>query len=433
MKTITVREFARLTTDEIREPSLDRASLSPADFDELCALNERRLEGEPPLLRMIERGKLQVCNYVGVIQTSLGTRIEILPKTSEATSSGCVAQERTLLIKMLSAVFNLTCREGETANIRRFTAPLQEWVISRFLEELHFLFKKGLRFSYNHVAEERPFLRGRLDVGKQAVQPPQRMHLLHIRHNIYSVDRPEHRLLRSALNRCIASTQQDENIRLSAPLHTLFAEIQPSVCPRDDFRQWNVSRHMAHYQSIRPWCELILGTEMPFALAGEWHGISMLFPMEKLFEKYVGVCLRRQLVSGAQLYEQVSRNWLCTHNQHSFFSLRPDILIKHKEKDWLLDVKWKKLSGDRSNNFGISQQDFYQLFAYGHKYLKGEGDLALIYPLHSGFPSISEPFIFSDALRLWILPFDLNTDKVKFETSTACFNEIFKIGVWYND
>lgn len=417
MAIITVREFARLTTGRVENNSLDKAYISSADFDELCALNDRRRPGEAPLIQMYDRTTLGVCNYVGIIQTSQGTSIEILPKTGEASSQAELVHERALLIKMLRAVLELPFREHEAAHIQSFSAPLQEWVIRRFLEELYLLFKKGLCFNYNHVAEERPFLRGKLDIGKQLVQPPQKRHLLHIRHNIFSVDRPEHRLLRSALDRCIAVAREDKNFRLATSLRSIFHEIRPSISFVEDFRQWNFSRHMAHYQNIRPWCELVLGKEMPFALIGEWYGISMLFPMEKLFEKYVGVCLRRHLAFGAQLSEQLCQKYLCTLDKRAYFALRPDIAVSYKENLWLLDIKWKKLSGGRSGNFGISQQDFYQLFSYGQQYLQGRGDMALVYPYHKFFPSLAEPFYYSDSLRLWILAFDLEQDKLLMPSS----------------
>lgn len=417
MADITVREYARLTTDCIAGPDLDRASVSLSDFDELCALNDCRREGEAPLFQMQNRHVLCVRNYVGVLQTSLGTRLEILPKTSEDASATSVRKERGLLIKMLETVLNLAGREGSMADIRRFDEPLQEWVIRRFLEELHALFKKGLRFQYNQVEADQPFLRGRLDVGKQAVQPPQRRHLLHIRYNRFSVERPEHRLLRRALDVCMAATRQTENLQLAAPLRVMLADIPPSVNVREDLRQWSAARHMAHYQRIRHWCELVLGNAMPFALAGEWRGISMLFPMEKLFEKYVGACLRRRLCAGATLCEQVAKTSLCTLGARSLFLLRPDMLLCRQEKAWLLDAKWKKLCRDARRGFGISQADMYQLFAYGHQYLSGVGDLALIYPLHGGFPESAEPLCFSPSLRLWLLAFDMEKDRLLIPSS----------------
>jgi 5-methylcytosine-specific restriction enzyme subunit McrC len=66
-------------------------------------------------------------------------------------------------------------------------------------------------------------------------------------------------------------------------------------------------------------------------------------------------------------------------------------------------------AADRSKNYGLSQSDFYQLFAYGQKYLKGCGELVLIYPAWAKFDSdksISD-FQFDAQLSLRVLPFDL--------------------------
>ncbi|MCD5997555.1 hypothetical protein KDX38_28945, partial [Pseudomonas sp. CDFA 602] len=77
-------------------------------------------------------------------------------------------------------------------------------------------------------------------------------------------------------------------------------------------------------------------------------------------------------------------------------------------KRWVLDTKWKRLdSTSGSKNYGLSQSDFYQLFAYGQKYLGGEGDLVLIYPRRASFQEALPGFEFSAGLRLWVVPFDL--------------------------
>lgn len=423
MKIITVTEFARLTTEAVAAPRLDRASLPVEDFQALCRLNERRQAGEAPLVRMRSRTTLSLCNYVGLLQTSPGTCIEILPKTAVGAESA--EQQRGLLLKMLRAVYRLPCRESDPAALRTAPGPLREWLIRHFLEELQALLRKGLCFSYNRLAEERPFLRGRLDVGKHIIQPPQRRHLLPIRHHVFSVDSPEHRLLRSALDRCAAVSRDMENSRRAMPLRAAFAEVRPSRCVPDDFRQWRTSRLLAHYQRIRPWCELILGQDMPLFLAGQRHGISLLFPMETLFERYVGVCLRRRLAPDAHLYEQDRGHWLGTWAKRPVFALRPDIRIQREGKDWLLDGKWKKLVGNAVSRCGISQQDVCQMFAYGQKCLQGKGDLALVYPHHATFPALDEPFCFSPTLRLWVLAFDLHTDRLLLPP--ACpLGEVFR-------
>ncbi|WP_205756400.1 5-methylcytosine restriction system specificity protein McrC [Aeromonas veronii] len=46
-----------------------------------------------------------------------------------------------------------------------------------------------------------------------------------------------------------------------------------------------------------------------------------------------------------------------------------------------MDTKWKRLEQDnRRDKFGLGQQDFYQMLAYGQTYQKGVGDMLLIYP-----------------------------------------------------
>ena len=153
---------------------------------------------------------------------------------------------------------------------------------------------------------------------------------------------------------------------------------------------------------------------MPLALRGKTQGISLLFPMEKLFERYVETQLRRQLPVPYTLKIQASGKSLCDHDGRSIFQLRPDFLIKNGRKTVIvLDTKWKLISTtDRENKYGLSQSDFYQLFAYGHKHLGGDGEMLLIYPRTDNFKDVLPQFDFSPDLKLWVVPFDLTNDKM---------------------
>ncbi len=176
---------------------------------------------------------------------------------------------------------------------------------------------------------------------------------------------------------------------------------------------------MAHYQPVKPWCELVLGEHMPLALRGSCYGISMLFPMEKLFERYVAKRLETCLIGGAALNEQVRQKSLCNHKGKDFFQLKPDLLLTHQGKNWVLDTKWKRLDGvlrsygdEGAQKYGLKQSDFYQLFAYGHKYLEGEGDVVLIYPVTKEFDAMLPVFNFSPKMNLWVVPFHLDDGKL---------------------
>jgi len=98
----------------------------------------------------------------------------------------------------------------------------------------------------------------------------------------------------------------------------------------------------------------------------------------------------------------------------SRFQLKPDLLISKERKNYhILDTKWKLINlSDNDNNYNISQSDIYQLFAYGHKYLDGCGDMMLIYPKHHQFNIPLECFDLAEELRLWAIPFCIETDKL---------------------
>ena len=406
--TVTIREYARLTTAEV-EPTLDVAQLSQSAFDWLCELSASFSRNGATLLQVDGRHALKWDSYVGVVETPCGTRLEILPKHHE--QDDCLLKSRQLLRKLIQQALQLKPREASVASLELFDAPLSEWVMGQFLTELDLLVKRGVRFDYQRIEEEQRFLRGQLNVVAQMRQPPGRQHHFQIRHDVFLPDRAENRLLKLALELVAKSTQDAANWRLANELRAMLAEVPASRQVNQDLRAWSRDRLMAHYQAIKPWCELILNQQMPIAVSGEWRGMSLLFPMEKLFEQYVEGWLRRRLVTGVRLTAQAARHSLCQHDGSAMFRLEPDLLLQQGKQTCVLDTKWKRLdAADRQNKYGLSQADFYQLFAYGQKYLAGCGEMALIYPRTAQFSEPLPPFDFSPELRLWVLPFDLDKD-----------------------
>jgi 5-methylcytosine-specific restriction enzyme subunit McrC len=411
---LTVREYARLTTSLVSAPSLDVAQVSISAFDWLCKMNSRFTKAGAALIQVEDRRWLKLDNYVGVLETPCGTRIEILPKHFEV--GDCIQQSRALLRRMIEKSLRLPNREVGATTLQRFDTPLTEWVMSSFLDALDHLVKRGLRSDYQRIEDEQRYVRGQINTVRQMRQPLGRQHHFQIRHDVFSPDRGENRLLKTALDIVCKTTQDPSNWRLSHELRSLLLEVPSSSDSAQDFRQWRSDRLMAHYQPVKPWCELVIQQHMPVAVAGEWQGLSLLFPMEKLFERYVAACLRDSLPTGATLHVERKSEYLCEHRDRKIFQLRPDLMITSAEKIWVLDTKWKRLDSNATDKkYGLSQSDFYQLFAYGHKYLGGEGDLVLIYPRRSLFQETLPVFEYAKGLRLWVVPFDMELGALKFD------------------
>ena len=108
-------------------------------------------------------------------------------------------------------------------------------------------------------------------------------------------------------------------------------------------------------------------------------------------------------------------NYLTRHNGSNMFRLEPDFLLTSGNKKWVLDAKWKII--DQTNpkgNYNLSQDDFYQLFAYGHKYLAQQDsqELFLIYPQCKTFDHALKVFEYGNGMNLWVVPFDLENNKL---------------------
>ncbi len=311
---------------------------------------------------------------------------------------------------MLRLALHLPTRDSGPTTLQTFDAPVSEWIIHQFLQELDALVRRGLRFDYRLVEDEVRFLRGRLQLARQLQQPVGRQHLFQVEHHVFDPSRPENRLVTSALAKVARATRDPDNWRLARELEHQLAEIQHSRDVAGDFRRWSHDRLMSHYGTIRTWCELILSERNPMSALGQWFGRSLLFPMEKVFEAYVGACLRRVLPAGSRLRTQAASRFLCRQGERNIFQLRPDFLIESEDSVWVVDAKWKLLdANDAQNNYGLNQSDFYQLFAYGRRYRRGLGQLALVFPLTPTFSQPLETFDLEDGLLLDAVPLDLES------------------------
>lgn len=413
MQSVMVREYARLTTERLDDTStentLDRAQISQSAFDWVCQLNQRFGASGITLAVVEGRTWLKLDKHVGIIETPCGTRIEILPKHHE---TGDVLQEsRALLQLMIATAFDLPKREVGPADLQLFNAPLTEWIMGRFLAALEHLIKTGVRFDYTRVEEEQRYLRGQLNTVRQMRQPPGRQHFFHIRHDVFDPDGAENRLLKLALEQVSKATRDSANWKLASELRSLMSQVSSSNNINEDFKKWRNERLMSHYRQIKPLCELILSQQMPMSVAGNWRGLSLLFPMDKLFEKFVAAWLRRSIPSSIRLRSPAASKYLTVHDGERMFRLEPDLLLENTTQKWVLDTKWKRLDAtDKSNKYGLSQGDFYQLYAYGKKYLAGQtkSELVLIYPATNSFNKSLPIFELDEGMGLWVLPFDLS-------------------------
>ncbi|MDF0604358.1 McrC family protein [Neisseriaceae bacterium TC5R-5] len=357
---------------------------------------------------------VQLTSFVGVIRAPNGFQIEVLPKVGKASADGA-AEARQLLLKMLCCLPEFRHLQIESARVLAARLPLLEVFIAEFLRLVQHIVKRGLRGAYARRQDNLFALRGKLLPAAHLRHNLVRADRFFTEHDEFSNDRPEHRLLHTALRRVLALTQVQAHQQWARGLAFVFADIPLSVQPRLDFQQLRLERGMGHYADGLAWCQLILDEMSPLSGHGEHVAPSLLFPMAALFEAFVTRHLAQQLKTPFTHTTQARHHHLVQHQKQSWFQLRPDLLIQqNRENVLVLDTKWKLLDNmqaNGTNKYGLLQSDFYQLLAYGHSYLGGQGTLVLIYPKTDRFTRALPVFEFPQhqGLQLWVLPFCLQS------------------------
>ena len=425
--TKTIFEFGYIVTS-ITSPPSGCCVISAKSFDWLEKQCLKQDEEHRKLLRYCTyKGvkAFQVQNYVGVISTPYAEQIEVLPKIVRAEKDDIDQEDtdqsdssRKSFLNMLRHLKQFRNIESSDSMISAHEMPLLEVFVRQFLLSVNTLVKRGLRSDYKRVEENQTFLKGRLLVAKQLRHNLVNQHKFYVEYDEFLPDRPVNRLLHSALAKVASFAKTNINQKLCRELMFSFADVPKSVDIKSDFNAMKLGRGMDMYDSPIAWAKLILNGESPLSMDGKSSAISLLFPMEAIFESYVASILCKQLKQEYSLKEQIRSETLVKHKGENWFRLKPDLTLhvgSDKSPICVMDTKWKLLDASKENGtkkYGLSQSDFYQMFAYGQKYLNGEGQLILIYPKTEKFDKpIEDKFIFSEAgegLNLYVLPFDVS-------------------------
>ncbi len=408
---ITLREFDYLLPEDEAPRDDPRAKGIPRrDWDwlhRLLAGEEAREHHDDAhhFLRRTSRNRVpafQVLNHVGVLRTPYGTQLEILPKVHEEKDDA--EETRSMLVAMLRRLRWLErFRLGGEALLRARRMPLLEVFLRQFLDEVNHVLKRGLRSDYVTREENIAFLRGKLLVAQNI-----RRNLIH-KHRFYCAfdeflpDRPENRLIRRALEKVLRLTGSATNERLARELLFAFQDVPSSWDVGKDFARSLCDRSTSHYRAAIAWCRVLLQEEPPVPMPGKAEHISLLFPMERIFEDYVGSLLAR--TEGVEeLRRQSSSKWLLEIPKK--FQLKPDFVFRMDGRTIVADAKWKRIHPDAGDDKrGVSQGDLYQLYAYGKKY-EASG-LVLFYPETARFREPLTDWRFEENLPLILVPVPL--------------------------
>ena len=307
--------------------------------------------------------------------------VEILPKIEGEEDAGV----RQALTRMLAVAWGLPITDNEPALLATQHDSLLEVLIRLFSDRLLVAVRRGLPHRYRAREDDLAFLRGKLRVHRQITRHAIRADRLACEFEELSVDTPLNRVLKAAVNRLFGAARSTANLRKLMELRARFEFVGDSENPsREPVR---LDRTNVAFHRLFRLARLLLGGDWQGTAMGGQEGFALLFPMNDLFEEFVGRSMRAVLAPRKVHLQHTGRHAL-ESGRERLFALRPDIVV---DDDIVIDTKWKRLRTDKPT-LGVEQADVYQMLAYARAYEARR--LVLLYPWHEGLAA--EPI-----LRSW--------------------------------
>ena len=341
-----------------------------ARLHSLAVRETRRLRVPNPVLTMTTRPSLRAGQVVGVLAVP-GASVEILPKIDGDGEVGV----RQALIHMLTVAWGLRVADSEPASIAIQKESLLEVIIRLFANRLLVVVRRGLPHRYLTMENDLPLLRGKLNVRRQLLKHAFRGDRLACLYDELSMDTSLNRVLKATATRLMEVSRSASNQRTLAELAARFEYVSNS--PNPMLERVTLDRTNREFHQLHSMARRILAGDWQSTMTGARAGFGLLFPMNDLFEEFVG---RSMMIAVAPRVVRIQHtgHYALAARHGKLFALRPDIVL---DENIIIDTKWKILKPDEPR-LGVDQSDVYQMLAYAQAYKARR--LVLLYPWHTG-------------------------------------------------
>ena len=387
MKRVVVGEHARLMRGASSVPAADGTAVVDARLYDRLRRFDR--EGRPDGDHVFDwrDGFARTTQWVGVVQVP-GLQVEILPKVDAVDPSaewGADAQytARTNLLYMLAVGGDVPVRSRDVARLATRKAPLSETLAGIFADRLRQELLRGPERGYQHREENLRAFKGKLLIADQSQANAAHRERFFCRFDEFSDDTPMNRIFKAACRVLHAVTWTPATQDVLRQCLLLLEGASDMEVQDSDFGAITINRQNQRFEDVLRFCRLILAGRTPTVEAGATRSFSLLFDMNKVFERFVAALFCRQVaprIDGIRVYPQAAR-----HRRHlmecagaGVLRLEPDILIERAERRLIMDTKWKLLAPGKRGRGGVADGDLYQLYAYARRY--GSPQSVLLYP-----------------------------------------------------
>ena len=325
---------------------------------------------------------ISVKNYVGLIQMKNGFQVQVLPKIDfGGKEDEGNAQTKRVFLKMLRSMKDFPSKVFNDASLKADRMNLYEIFINMYLQEVLKLVKHGIKSDYVEKEDNLNFYKGKLLVSKHVRSNLAHKERFYVAFDEFLPNRAENRLVKATLEKLEKLTTSAENSKEIRQLLTAFEMVDSSTNYEKDFSKVVINRNTKDYEMLIKWSKVFLLNKSFTTFSGSTTSRALLFPMETVYESYVAQQMKRIFVPAGWNVSSQDRGYYLFTEPRLQFALRPDIVIRRGDRTIVLDTKWKSLIDNERKNYGISQGDMYQMYAYSKKYETSE--IWLLYPVNA--------------------------------------------------
>ena len=353
-------------------------------------------------------------NFVWVIETKCWTLIEILPKITNTTNNSDIEKTRQIFLRMIKTLKDSPFKNLDEASLRNQKFPILEIFIELFLWELSALVKKWIKKNYITKVDNLKFVKWKLKIRENIVTNIVDKSKFVCEYDDFSENITENKLIKTCLLKLQKLSLSEKNKKLITLFLNVFSGIWISKNIKNDLKVIDhINRLNNYYLPTLKWVKLFLSDESVVNFSWQTTSLSLLFPMEKIFESYVANRLKKRMGTHRIDTQDSSFFLLRDVNNKWSFRLRPDIVIdkNNPENVIIADTKRKKLdSNSRIKKYSwINEDDVYQMLAYKVTYKSKR--LYLIYPKNENFIKSIEYTLPTDWTILKAISYDLENDE----------------------
>lgn len=389
-KLLEVREFDTITGNTDFENDEKYKYLDAAVFDDLVEFihefsgddeNADALDFMRISYKRNVGDVITIKNYVGLIQMNNGYQVQVLPKISFDSGEDAGNKEtKRIFLKMLKSMKDFPSKVFNNASLKVDRMNIYEIFINMYLQEVRQLVKRGIKSTYVGQEDNLKFYKGKLLTSQHIKTNIAHKERFYVAYDEFYPNRPENKLVKATLLKLQKLTTSAENSKEIRQLLTVFEMVEPSTNYTKDFSQVKIDRNTKDYEMLMQWSKVFLLNKSFTTFSGKNTSRALLFPMESIYESYVAQQMKKVLGPAGWEVSRQDKGYYLFMEPRRQFALRPDIVCKRGDRTVIMDTKWKSLINSERANYGISQNDMYQMYAYSKKYKTSE--IWLLYPLN---------------------------------------------------